>query len=138
MKSVFTDKNKKPTALQLKKALAKSFILWQTLADFTRTSYPGATEKWNYSGEKYGWNFLIRDKKRVLIYLLPCDGFFKAAFAFGQRATNEILESDVSDDIKSEIKSAKVYAEGRVIRIEVRNKAILNDIKRLVTIKLAN
>ncbi len=138
MESVFTDQKEEPTEIQLKKALGNSFAFWQILNDFTHKSYPGALEKWNYSGKKHGWSFRIYDKKRVIIYLLPRDGFFKAALVFGQKATTEILESDMSDHIKNELNAAKVYAEGRGIRIEVRNEAVLEDIKKLVIIKIAN
>ncbi|HEU4860205.1 MAG TPA: DUF3788 family protein, partial [Chitinophagaceae bacterium] len=68
----------------------------------------------------------------------PRDGFFKAAFVFGPKATGIILKSDISDDIKGELRAAKVYAEGRGIRIEVKNKTILNDLKTLITIKIGN
>jgi len=44
----------------------------------------------------------------------------------------------MSDHIKNELNAAKVYAEGRGIRIEVRNEAVLEDIKKLVIIKIAN
>jgi hypothetical protein len=138
MKSFFADKAKQPTETELKKALNKNFDAWITLAEFTKKSYPKATEEWKFSGEKYGWNFQISDKKRALIYLLPRDGFFKAAFVFGQKATDAILKSNISDHIKEEIKAAKVYAEGRGIRIEVKNKNILADLKTLITIKIGN
>ena len=138
MKSFFADKAKQPTETELKKALNKNFDAWITLAEFTKKLYPKATEEWKFSGEKYGWNFRINDKKRTLVYLLPRDGFFKAAFVFGQKATDVILESNVSHNIKEELKAAKVYAEGRGIRIEVKNKKILNDLKKLVTIKIGS
>lgn len=138
MKSFFADKAKQSTETELKKALNKNFNAWITLAEFTKKSYPKASEEWKFSGEKYGWNFRISDKKRALIYLLPRDGFFKAAFVFGQKATDVILESTISNNIKEEIKAAKVYAEGRGIRIEVKTKNILNDLKKLITIKIGN
>lgn len=137
MKSIFTDKKKEPTEADLKKALGDTYIYWKQLADFTNKSFP-AINTWHYSSDKYGWSFRISDKKRVLIYLLPRDKFFKVAFVFGQKATDEILNSKISDDIKNELKSAKVYAEGRGIRIEVKNKMVINDIKKLITIKSAN
>ncbi len=36
---------------------------------------------------------------------------------------------------KNELKAAKPYAEGRGIRLEVKSKSILNDLKTLVKIK---
>lgn len=138
MKSIFTEKDTTPTTNVLKKALANTFPFWQDLSDYARELYPTATEGWNFSGIKYGWSFRISDKKRVILYLLPRDQFFKVAFVFGQKATEEILKSDVAENIKIELKNAKVYAEGRGIRIDVKDGTLLNDLKQLIEIKIKN
>ncbi|WP_284653258.1 DUF3788 domain-containing protein [Flavobacterium terrisoli] len=138
MKSVFTDKNITPTNESLKEALGENFEIWEDFVDFTIQSYPGATQEWNFSGEKFGWSFRIKDKKRVLIYLLPRDGYFKTAFVFGQKATDQILESTISETIKNELRAAKAYAEGRGIRIDIKDKSMVEDIHQLITIKILN
>jgi hypothetical protein len=138
MQSIFKDKAVEPTPNELKKALGNTFSIWQALADFTKKSYPGAIEEWSFSSPKYGWSFRIKDKRRVILYLLPRNKFFKVALVFGQKATDEILKSNVAENIKSEIQNAKVYAEGRGIRIEVNDDSLRGDIKKLISIKLAN
>lgn len=137
-KSIFSDKKKTPDKESLEEALGTTYHLWEEIADYTYLKFPSAMDEWNYPGDKYGWSFRIKDKKRVIVYLLPRDGFFKVALVFGQKATDEILKSKVNEKIKAELQSAKVYAEGRGIRIDIRDKSILNDIKRLIEIKLAN
>jgi hypothetical protein len=137
MQSIFTDKEITPTEKDLRKALGSTFDLWQKLVDFTNQSYTAAKEKWSFSNAKYGWSFRISDQKRVLVYLLPRDGFFKVALVFGQKATDEILKSTITEKIKTELKNAKVYAEGRGIRIEVTNRTIMNDIIKLISIKIS-
>lgn len=137
MKSVFTNQQASPDNNELKKALDLTYPLWQRLAGYVRSQYPMATEQWSYS-KSGGWNFVLKDKKRAIIYLLPRDKYFKVAFVFGQKATDEVLESPVADIIKSELESAKVYAEGRGIRIEVKDEKIIDDVETLITIKLAN
>ena len=57
---------------------------------------------------------------------------------FGQKATDQILDSEISGTIKKELLSSKVYAEGRVVRMEIHNNTFINDIKRLIEIKIAN
>lgn len=47
------------------------------------------------------------------------------------------LNSTVCAGIKTELKNAKVYAEGRGIRIEMKDAALLKDIEKLVLVKLA-
>lgn len=120
----------------LKTALGKTYKLWQTIHDYVLVKYPNGIESQNCS--KYGWSFRIDDKKRAILYLLPRDKFFKAAFVFGQKATEIILQSKISISIKKELEVAKVYAEGRGIRIDIKDDLPVDDIKKLVDIKLAN
>jgi len=46
--------------------------------------------------------------------------------------------SGINKDIKTTIESARVYAEGRGFRIEVKNTAIVQEIRKRIDIKLAN
>jgi hypothetical protein len=134
--SIFTKKEAIPTTADLTGALGETFDVWQSLVDYVHQLYPNSVDEWNCT--HYGWSFRMKDKKRVLIYLLPRDKFFKAAFVFGQKATDIILQSPVAEAIKKELGSARVYAEGRGIRIDIQDNSILNDIKKLIEIKLAN
>jgi hypothetical protein len=137
-KSIFIDKTKLPSDNDLIEGLGETYQLWQSIKDYVYLKYPKAIDLWNYSGDKYGWSFRIKDKKRAIIYLLPRDKYFKVAFVFGQKATDSIMKSQISTSIKSELDSAKVYAEGRGIRIDIKDEKILNDIKKLIDIKIAS
>jgi Protein of unknown function (DUF3788) len=70
-------------------------------------------------------------------YSPPQEKFFKASLVFGQKATTEILQSKISENIKEELRNAKVYAEGRGLRIDVKNKSIFTDLKELIKIKIS-
>ena len=83
-------------------------------------------------------SYRIKDRKRAIIYFLPRDKYFKVAFVFGQKATDIVLKSNISPDIKTELEQATKYAEGRGIRIDIKNDSILPDIKQLIEIKLKN
>jgi hypothetical protein len=137
MKSIFTDKATIPTQKDLEIALGVTYNIWQHLSDFTKKQYPDAIEEWNFSSEKFGWSFRLKDEKRVIIYLLPRDQYFKVAFVFGDKATDAILESTIVDSIKTEIKAAKKYAEGRGIRIDIKDQMLVADIEKLIAIKVA-
>ena len=134
--SVFMDKNKKPDEINLMESLGATYSFWQKIREQVLSLYPSGLEEWNHSGAKYGWSFRIKDKKRAIVYLLPRDGYFKVAFVFGQKATDLILQSQVSQDIKNELESARVYAEGRGIRINVKEESVLGDVFALIRIKL--
>jgi len=138
MKSIFTDKAMRPSDPELERALDSTYTLWCQISEHVMAIDPLATKEWKYSGEKYGWGFRISDKKRVLVYLLPRDGFFRVAFVFGKKAVDTIMESAISEPVKEELSTAKVYAEGRGVRIEVRDQEPLKDIWNLVEIKINN
>lgn len=136
--SIFQDKAIVPCDKDLVAGLGPVFELWIQLRNFVLEKYPGGLMEWNYSGVKYGWSFRIKDKKRAILYFLPRENYFKVAFVFGQHAIDMIMASDISPEIKATLEQATKYAEGRGIRIDVKNNLILSDIKKLVEIKLAN
>ena len=136
--SIFTDKKYTPNNNDLKVSLRNTCSFWHSIGAYVHQKYPDAIDEWNYSGDKYGWSFRIKDKKRAIIHLLPRDKFFKVAFVFGQKATDIIINSEISESIKTELNAAKVYAEGRGIRIEIKDEILLKDIQFLIDVKLAN
>jgi hypothetical protein len=132
------DLAKTPETADLVIPLGNTFTIWKEIRDFVFEKYPASIEEWHISVQKYGWGFRIKDKKRAIIYLSPRFGFFRVAMVFGQKATDQILSTDISDGIKEELMNSKIYMEGRVIRIEVLDNSNLTDIKKLIEIKIAN
>ena len=78
--SIFLDKGKIPADDDLKMSLGTTCEYWHEIKKFVAGKYSMATEEWNFPGTKFGWSYRIKDKKRVIIYLLPRDGFFKSCF----------------------------------------------------------
>ncbi|MDM8159714.1 DUF3788 domain-containing protein [Labilibaculum sp. K2S] len=136
--SIFTDKAAEPTPKDLREQLASLYPLWEQIAECVRKKYPNPKEEWNYPGKNYGWSFRLKDKKRAIVYLLPRQGYFKVAFIFGQKATDQIMAGDIDAAIKEDLAGAKKYAEGRGLTTEVRNAKPINDIEKLIDIKIAN
>lgn len=136
--SFFEDKTKQPAESDLQLSLSEAFPFWQQLKDYVFAKYPHAAEEWKYSGEKYGWGYRIKDKKRVIIYMTPGKNCFLVAFVFGEKATAEALSGNLTRAVKELIKSAKVYAEGRGFRYEIRNIENVEETKKLTDIKLNN
>lgn len=134
--SAFTDKLVEPDDNSLALALGDTYELWKQIENATMQLYPAGNKEWNYPGKKFGWSFRIKDKKRALIYLLPRDNYFKVAFVFGQKAFDRIMLEDVDPAIKQELQAAKVYAEGRGVRIDVANKEAFSDIEKLLKVKI--
>ena len=137
MKSIFTDKNNEPMPHDLEQALGNTAQIWKNLEGFTKECAPAAVAEWKFTGEKYGWSYRVKDGKRNLIYLLPRDRYFKAAFVFSPKATIRVIDSTVSEAVKTVLMAAKPYAEGRGIRIDVKDLSNFEDIRKLITIKVS-
>ena len=137
MKSIFTNKAIVPTNNDLMEVLSDTYAYWQRLIAVVKEGNTLATEEWAFSSEKYGWSFRVRDKKRVIVYLLPRKEFFKVSMVFGAKATTEIMNSNIANSIKTEINNARVYAEGRGIRLDIKDGEIIEDVAKLICIKIA-
>ena len=136
--SIFEEKEKIPEDNDLKKALGDNYHIWNEIKEYVYLKYPEAMEKWSFPGKKYGWSYSLKDKKRAIIYMTPSDGYFMVGLVFGQKATDQAMAMDLSAKIKEIISEAKVYAEGRGFRIEIISNEFIEDIKKLIEVKLAN
>jgi len=108
------------------------------IRDFVIEKYPIATKEWHVSVKIYDRVFRIKDKKRTIVYLSSKNGWFIVTFVFRQKATDEILASEINQDLKTELINSKVYMESRLVRIDVRVPGLMSDIKKLALIKLIN
>lgn len=134
--SCFSDKAAIPTGKDLPDKLGDTYALWQQIHAIVLSKYPEGIADWNFPGKKYGWSYRIKDKKRALIYFLPREGYFKVAFVFGDRALNDIMNSDISETIKTNLKQAPKYVEGTGIRINISDSTCIRDIEQLLDFKL--
>ena len=131
----FPDKATPPTDATLKHLLGASWRLWVSFRDDILNAYPDLLEEWKFPGAKYGWNYRIRDQKRVTVYFIPLKGEFQVAFVFSEKSVNTVMGSNVSQAIKDALLAAPVYPEGRGFRLTVENENILSDLKKLIDIK---
>lgn len=134
--SIFMQKEIQPDDQQLMIALGATYPFWEIIKEKVKALEPYAIENWHFSGVKFGWSFRMSDEKRVLIYLLPREGYFKVAFVFGDKAVETITHSDIDPKIVKELLEAKKYAEGRGIRLDVREEKSLAAIMKLLEIKI--
>ncbi len=136
--SVFDDKASKPTAQELARVLGESNGLWKGIKKHLKAEYGELTEDWKFYGAKSGWILKTLRKKRNLFFFLPLEGSFKVSFVFGDKAVAAAEESDLPKDLIKTLKNARKYAEGRGLQIEVKGPADVENIKKLVEIKVNN
>jgi len=83
-----------------------------------------------------GWSLRLKNKDRNILYLSPCKGAFRAAFALGDKAA-AARQSDLPPSVIKIINEAKRYTEGTAVRIETVKAKDIQSIVKLAGIKLA-
>ncbi len=137
--SAFDDKAEQPTDRGVAAVLGvRVNANWDRLKASIAKTYAPLIETWKFSGKAYGWSLQLKQKKRAVVYMTPCRGFFRAAFAFGEKAANAAHEAGLPAAALKIIHDAPKYAEGRAVRIEVRTKKDVTLVEKLAAIKMAN
>jgi len=131
----FDDRAKPPDDAALAKALGPAKRLWDEFVRHITQEYGPITEEWGFYKS---WSMRLKRKKRTIVYLLPRDGHFLCAYVFGEKATEAARRAKLPKDVVKIIEEAKVYAEGRGFRLEVKTKKDLEAMKKLAAIKMAN
>lgn len=136
--SIFDDKLTPPTEASLKQALGNSFTIWNDLKKVLAANYPPVSFEWGFTSKSTGWGMRIKHKERVILYLTPCEGYFLASFALGDKAVKAAQESNLPKKILKIIEGSKRYAEGTGVRLEIRSMSDGRIVEKLAAIKLSH
>jgi hypothetical protein len=136
--SALDDKARKPGEKELAATLGAARALWDDLERQVQEDCGPLAQQWHHAGERYGWSLRLRDKKRVVVYLTPGQGCFLAGLVLGERAVAGARNSGLPRPVLALIEAARPYAEGRGIRIEVRDRKALAAVRKLVALKLGS
>jgi len=131
----FDDKTKQPDDAHLAKALGPAKKIWDEFIRHIAREYGPVTREWGFYK---AWSLRLKSKKRTIVYLIPQIGHFICAYVLGGKATEEARRADLPEAILKTINEARVYAEGRGFRLEVKNKRDLEAMKKLAAVKMAN
>ncbi len=136
--SIFTDKAIEPNDMMLSQSLAEAQTLLNNIGTFIETKYGGFKPEWKFYNQKSGWIMKMFSLKRNVMFIIPCNEYFKAVFIFGDKATESIMQSNLPDTMKHDLLNAKKYAEGRSIQVDVKNRNDYENIEKLIQIKMEN
>ncbi|MBI2429448.1 MAG: DUF3788 family protein [Ignavibacteriales bacterium] len=138
MSNIFGNKTEMPDRAKLSAALGRTFLLWEEIRSAVDKEHGTVIEEWKFYGSKIGWTLKLLLKKRNLFFFSARNGYFILSFVFGDKAVREVEKSGLPEKIKSELKNARKYAEGRGIRIEVKKRSHVGTILKLIAIKVSN
>ena len=135
--SAFDDKSKPPQPQDLAAMLGKTFVFWNQLRAALETRFGPLSFEWGFTSKSTGWGTRVKTKKRTILYMTPCEGYFLASFALGEKAVKMAHEAKLQVRVLKTIDSAKKYAEGRGVRLEVSCGKDVRDVEKLAIIKMS-
>ena len=136
--SAFLDRGSPPSERALEAILGKGNGLWAELLADLSSEFAPLNEKWSFSGKSHGWILRLRQKRRTVLYMVPCPGYFVASFALGEKACQAARGSGLPARVLEIIQHGPKYPEGRGVRLEVRTKKDLANVEELASIKMAD
>ena len=137
--NAFIGKPEMPADDDLAAELGRSAkALWDRLLAGLAEQHHVVTREWHSYSPKAGWSLRLKRDQRTILYLSPCRGCFRASFALGGKAVEAARASRLPSRVIQIIDSAKRYAEGTGVRIDVNGPADIAVVLKLAAIKLAN
>ena len=134
--SLYDDKLIEPNDEMLSYDLGETKIFLDRISGFIENEYNNLRREWKFYNKKSGWILKLFNKKRNVVFIVPCENHFRAAFTFGDKACDIVYTSELPESIKKDLFEAKKYAEGHTIQIEVKSENDCENILELVRIKL--
>ena len=132
-------KTSEPTSEELAAVLGPTSSLWNQLVGSLAVDLGNPVQEWNsVNPQKYGWSFILKVKKRRIVYLSPCAGHFRVSFVLSDKAMAAARSSKLPKSIVKILEEAPHYPEGTGVRLTVKNAKIMPAIRSLAKIKLAS
>ncbi len=136
--NAFVGKPKPPTGKELSAALGPARALWDHMLTELAAELKLTTTEWNTYSLKAGWSLRVKRGDRIILYLTPFQGCFRASFALSEKAVQAAKTSRLPKPVLKIIEEAKKYAEGTAVRIDVNNVEDIHVVKKLAKAKLEN
>ena len=133
--SAFDDKSHPPTDAELTSTLGASHSVWAELLAAIDARVGGIEPTWKFSGKTTGWGLRLMRNGRVLVYMTPQSDQFLVSFVLGERAATAASTTTLPSALREAIDRAPRYAEGRGVRIAVRDATLVTALVRLAEIK---
>lgn len=113
--------------------------LWNELCSFVENTY-AVSPKMEYSkcSMQKGWNVKYKKGSKSLCTLYPMDGYFIVLIVIGEKEQieSELLMSTCSAYTQRLFSKTAFSAGGRWLMIEVRERAILEDVLKLIQVRV--
>ena len=136
--SAFTDKTHQPTDKDLRSVLGKAYPAWVRLIELVSDRITPISQVWGFTSASTGWGLRLKRNDRVILYMTPREDHFLVSFVLREKAVAAAHAKKLPLAVLNAIESAPKYAEGRGVRIEVRQVREVAFLATLAEIKNNN
>ena len=133
--SAFSDKTHQPDEKDLRSVLGQAYPAWVRLIQLVSDRIAPISQVWGFTSASTGWSLRLKRNDRVIVYMTPREDIFLVSFALGEKAAAAAHVRKLSARVLKAIESAPKYAEGRGVRIEVRQVREVPALAALAEIK---
>ena len=133
---IFTERKHQPTDAEIDQAIGPKLPLWRALIRFIQDKYPVEADFRFLYGKNYGWAWRYRIKGQLLTSLYPAQGCFKAQLNLSPEAVEAAQGMSLGENALQAIERAHPYPEGRWVFIPVESKQDVQDVQRLLALRV--
>lgn len=130
--------SREPGPAELRGKLGRSHVHWTALIERLEAELAPLEKSWNRGTTTGDWTLRLRQGKRTVVYLTPFEKYFRAGLVLGEKAVAAAHEASLPAPCLAQLDAAPRYAEGRGVRIEVRNARDLAAVTTLALAKMAH
>jgi hypothetical protein len=135
-KPVLSDMNTYPSEEIILGFLGKSKACWKEFGDVLNTSFPNLELCWRFYRDGNNWLCKVVNKKKTVFWLSVYDGYFKTAFYFTEKTGSNIRKLDIDKEIIESYLKAKSFGKLKPLRIDIKSKKAVKDLKKVIEYKL--
>ena len=133
----FTDKKQQPSQTEIQDMMGAGLSDWEELVQFVRQQYAPDEEFRFMYGKKYGWALRFHIRCKLLTSFYPTQGGLTVQINLGPAAVEQALKMNLGENSRSVINQATAYSEGRWLFIPVKSPQDIQDIQRLIALRVA-
>jgi hypothetical protein len=131
----FTNKAKEPPPTEIAAALGSKLALWEEMLAWFQERR-GVKTDLHFYGVSYGWALRVRSGGRALLSLYPGHEHITAQMILPLHLTDAALALALGPDARGAILAANPYAEGRWLFVPLDGEQQVQDLRRLLELKL--